>query len=82
MEALRIESRRALASAGALNVVIPEARIERSGPLLFPGRTWKTADLVLGLFGAKEDRLHFDAANFSWFAVFYPGGQMRVGLLG
>ena len=42
----------------------------------------KTADFVLGLFGAKGDRLYFDATNFSWFAVFYPGGQMRVGLLG
>jgi hypothetical protein len=42
----------------------------------------KTADLVLGLFGAKDDRLFFDADAFSWFAVFYPGGQMRVGLLG
>jgi hypothetical protein len=42
----------------------------------------RTADLVLGLFGSKEDRLYFDAANFSWFAVFYPGGQMRVGMLG
>ena len=41
----------------------------------------KTADIVLGLFGAKEDRLYFDAANFSWFAVFYPGGQMRAALL-
>jgi hypothetical protein len=41
----------------------------------------RTADLVLGLFGAKEDRLFFDADAFSWFAVFYPGGQMRVGLL-
>lgn len=41
-----------------------------------------TAELVLGLFGAKADRLYFDATNFSWFVVFYPGGQMRVGLLG
>lgn len=41
-----------------------------------------TAELVLGLFGAKGDRLYFDATNFSWFVVFYPGGQMRVGLLG
>lgn len=42
----------------------------------------KTADLVLGLFGPKDDRVYFDATNFSWYAVFYPGGQMRVGLLG
>jgi hypothetical protein len=42
----------------------------------------QTADFVLGLFGAKGDRLYFDATNFSWFAVFYPGGQMRIGMLG
>jgi hypothetical protein len=41
-----------------------------------------TAELILGMFGAKADRLYFDATNFSWFVVFYPGGQMRVGLLG
>jgi hypothetical protein len=41
-----------------------------------------TAELILGAFGAKADRLYFDATNFSWFVVFYPGGQMRVGLLG
>jgi hypothetical protein len=41
-----------------------------------------TAELVLGAFGAKADRLYFDASSFSWFVVFYPGGQMRVGLLG
>lgn len=41
-----------------------------------------TAEMVLGAFGAKADRLYFDATNYSWFAVFYPGGQMRVGLLG
>ena len=41
-----------------------------------------TAELILGMFGAKADRLYFDATNFSWFLVLYPGGQMRVGLLG
>ena len=40
-----------------------------------------TAELILGMFGAKADRLYVDAVNFSWFVVFYPGGQMRVGLL-
>ncbi len=69
-----------------------EALLDPAGRVLFwdgafgfeaKGETLlKTADLVLGLFGAKEDRLYFDAANFSWFAVFYPGGQMRVGVLG
>jgi hypothetical protein len=41
-----------------------------------------TSEMVLGQFGAKTDRLYFDAVNFAWFVVFYPGGQMRVGLLG
>lgn len=41
----------------------------------------RTADMILGAFGAKSDRLYFDAAGFTWFAVFYPGGQMRVCLL-
>ncbi len=41
-----------------------------------------TSEMVLGQFGAKSDRLYFDATNFSWFVCFYPGGQMRVGLLG
>jgi hypothetical protein len=41
-----------------------------------------TSEMILGQFGAKTDRLYFDAANFSWFVVFYPGGQMRVGMLG
>jgi hypothetical protein len=40
-----------------------------------------TAEMVLGAFGSKADRLYFDATNFAWFVVFYPGGQMRVGLL-
>jgi hypothetical protein len=38
--------------------------------------------MILGAFGAKGDRLYFDATAFTWFAVFYPGGQMRVCLLG
>jgi hypothetical protein len=41
-----------------------------------------TSELILGAFGAKFDRLYFDATNFSWFVVFYPGGQMRVGMVG
>jgi hypothetical protein len=42
----------------------------------------KTADMILGAFGVKADRLYFDATAFTWFAVFYPGGQMRVCMLG
>jgi hypothetical protein len=42
----------------------------------------KTSDMILGAFGVKSDRLYFDASAFTWFAVFYPGGQMKVCLLG
>lgn len=42
----------------------------------------KSAHLVLQMLGANFDRLYFDAAEFSWFVAFYPGGQMRVGMLG
>ena len=46
------------------------------------GKTFlDTADFVLGMFGSKGDRLYFDATNFTWFAVFYPGGQCRIGML-
>jgi len=41
----------------------------------------KSSDMVLGMLGTQQDRLYFDAAQFSWYVVFYPGGQMRVGLL-
>jgi len=42
----------------------------------------RTTDMILGMFGTKQDRLYFDATAFSWFVAFYPDGQMRVGLLG
>jgi hypothetical protein len=68
-----------------------EAILDPAGRVMFwdtafgfeaTGETFlKTADIVLGLFGSKEDRLYFDATNFSWFAVFYPGGQMKAVLL-
>ena len=69
-----------------------EAILDPKGKVLFwdgafgfegSGETFlKTADMILGAFGAKGDRLYFDSAAFTWFAVFYPGGQMRVCLLG
>jgi hypothetical protein len=69
-----------------------EAVIDLAGPVVFwdsafgfesTGEVFlKYADFVLGLFGAKEDRLYFDAAEYSWFVVVSPGGPMRVGLLG
>lgn len=39
------------------------------------------ADQVLNMPDRREDRLYF-GSSYSWFAVFHPGGQMRVGLLG
>jgi hypothetical protein len=80
-----------LALLGRRAVRTMEAVLDPSSRVLFwdtpfgfeaTGDTFpKTADLGPGLFGPKEDRLYFDATNFSWFAVFYPGGQMRVALL-
>ncbi len=69
-----------------------EALIDPAGKVLF----WDTAfgfettgeaffamsDLILQMPGAQTDRLYFDATNFSWFLAFYPGGEMRVGMLG
>jgi hypothetical protein len=42
----------------------------------------RMGDFIMGMFGAKDDRLYFDAAEFSWFVVFGLDGQMRVGMLG
>jgi len=42
----------------------------------------KMGQSILGMLDVKNDRLYFDATGFSWFLVLYPGGQMRVGLLG
>jgi hypothetical protein len=69
-----------------------EAIIDPKGKVMFwdtafgfegTGDTFlKTSDMILGAFGVKADRLYFDASAFTWFAVFYPGGQMKVCLLG
>ncbi len=69
-----------------------EAILDPKGKVMFwdtsfgfegSGETFlKTADMILGAFGVKTDRLYFDATAFTWFAVFYPGGQMRVCMLG
>ncbi len=42
----------------------------------------KMSQSLLGMLDVKSDRLYYDAAGFSWFLVLYPGGQLRVGLLG
>ena len=42
----------------------------------------RTSDMILGAFGVKADRLYFDSSAFTWFAVFYPGGEMKVMMLG
>lgn len=41
----------------------------------------KMSQSLLGMLDVKHDRLYYDAGG-SWFLVLYPGGQMRVGLLG
>jgi hypothetical protein len=41
-----------------------------------------TADMVLGLFGAKGDRLYFDARDWSWFVCAAASGTLRAGVLG
>lgn len=38
--------------------------------------------ILSGMLDVKNDRLYFDAANFSWFVVIYPGGQVLVAALG
>jgi len=42
----------------------------------------KMADRMIGMPDAKHDRVYFDSTNYSWFIAFYPGGQMRVAMLG
>ena len=68
-----------------------EAVVDLEGPVMFWDSSFgfettgdqflKMSDFVLGMFGAKDERLYFDAANFSWFVVINMGGQLRVGLL-
>lgn len=41
----------------------------------------KIADRILNVADTRDDRIYFDATNYSWFIAFHPGGQMRVGLL-
>ena len=69
-----------------------EAVVDAAGPVMFwdgafgfeaTGEQFlKGSDFVLGMFGAKDDRLYFDAAEFSWYVAVNMGGSMRVGLLG
>ena len=68
-----------------------EAVVDLQGPVMFWDSSFgfettgeqflKMSDFVLGAFGAKDDRLYFDAAEFSWFVTLNTGGQLRVGLL-
>lgn len=69
-----------------------EAIVDPAGKVMFwdtsfgfegSGDTFlKTSDMILGAFGVKADRLYFDSTSFTWFAVFYPGGEMKVCMLG
>jgi len=68
-----------------------EAIIDPAAPVMFWDTSFgfestgeaflRNADFVLGLFGARSDRLYFDAAEFTWFVACYPGGQMRIGMI-
>ena len=68
-----------------------EGLVEADSPVMFwdtnfgyesTGQSFlKGIDGIIGMLGANNDRVYFDAAGFSWFMVLYPGGEMRVGML-
>ncbi len=41
----------------------------------------KMASSIIQMLDTKNDRLYFDAEQYSWFVVLYPGGEMRVAML-
>jgi hypothetical protein len=41
----------------------------------------KMSSSLIQMLNAKTDRVYFDADQYSWFVVFYPGGEMRVAML-
>ncbi len=41
----------------------------------------KMSPMIIQMLDAKTDRVYFDADQYSWFVVFYPGGEMRVAML-
>ncbi len=68
-----------------------EALVEPAGKVMFWDSAFgyestgahflESSQSILGMLNPKHDRLYFDAENFSWFFVIYPGGQLRVGML-
>ena len=48
------------------------------GPRLFEFRLDLAPE---GGLGGVADRVYFDADQYTWFVVFYPGGEMRVAML-
>ena len=41
----------------------------------------KMAAGIIQMLDTKNDRLYFDAEQYSWFVAIYPGGEMRVAML-
>jgi hypothetical protein len=41
----------------------------------------KMSSSIIQMLNVKTDRVYFDADQYSWFVVFYPGGEMRVAML-
>ncbi|MFM9469787.1 hypothetical protein ACKI1K_44280, partial [Streptomyces scabiei] len=41
----------------------------------------KMSPSILQMLDVKNDRLYYDAEQYAWFVVFYPGGEMRVAML-
>lgn len=41
----------------------------------------KMSASIIQMLDTKTDRVYYDADQYSWFVVFYPGGEMRVAML-
>ena len=41
----------------------------------------KMSPSIIQMLNVKTDRVYFDADQYTWFVVFYPGGEMRVAML-
>jgi hypothetical protein len=41
----------------------------------------KGSSSIIQMLDTKNDRLYFDADQYAWFVVFYPGGEIRVAML-
>ena len=41
----------------------------------------KMSSGIIQMLDAKTDRVYYDADQYTWFVVFYPGGEMRVAMI-